>query len=272
MQRSSIAYAAIFCALFALRAPALADQNPPPPDPCGATNLLATTDRPTFGTNPCVVKAANAIIEVGYRNLSDPSLASGVYGFPNARVRAGLFDNVELVIDVPTNERLRRGVPGAQGFSDAGFGLKWEIGHTSNVVYGVAGEAVLPSGSAPFTAQSPSYNGSFQAGWGFAKHAGAGVTLGFVDQPYTASTSLPRRASTFAGAFAVGYGFTPSTKLTAEVANNRAPGAVSQTYGDLFLQQLITQRVLIDVNAGTAFNAVIGSKSHYVGGGIAVHP
>lgn len=39
--------------------------------PYGATYLLAWTDRPTFGTNPCFVKPRDAIFEAGYVNSSN---------------------------------------------------------------------------------------------------------------------------------------------------------------------------------------------------------
>src|SRR5271156_262523 len=80
----------------------------PAADPCGDTNLLATTDRPTFGTNPCVVKPQTAILEFGYRNTTVPGSpdASNLTSYPQNRTRIGLIRGVELVVDTPSGLRL----------------------------------------------------------------------------------------------------------------------------------------------------------------------
>lgn len=244
-----------------------------PKDPCGETNLLATTDRPTFGTNPCVVKAANAIFELGYTN----STVGGVNGaatttYPSARIRLGLVDRLELVVDLPTQTRVVMRGATVDGIGDLGLGLKYELGHSDKFVYGLAGEAVLPSGSFPFSVNAPSYNGSAQFGYGIAPRVGVGLTLGFANQPSNSTGTTDRRGTTFDGAFAVGVGLTPSTKITAELAHVRDVAHPAQTYGDLFLQQAIGQRYLVDINVGTAFNAIDGVKRHYVGAGLAIHP
>jgi hypothetical protein len=104
-------------------------------DPCGDTDLLATTDRPTFGTNPCVVKPGAAIVEFGNRNTttSGPS-GSNQTSYPQNRDRIGLFPQVELVLDLPSALRLTTASASVEGSSNIGTGLKYEFGYFGSFV------------------------------------------------------------------------------------------------------------------------------------------
>jgi hypothetical protein len=240
-------------------------------DPCGDTNLLATTDRPTFGTNPCVVKPATAIVEFGYRNTvtsgEDSARRSSV---PQNRDRVGLFPHVELVLDPPSVLTASGNGASITGSSNFGAGLKYEFGYFGNFVHGIAGEVVLPTGGPPFSSGLPSFNGSYQIGGGIVKNVGFNLTLGF----NTFSSPNPGggknvQSTAFAPTFILGALVAPQTKLNVEVANSSSNGlgTSGQYYGNIFLQHQFTEYFLLDVEAAQRFTIVDGRHEHYVGVG-----
>jgi hypothetical protein len=272
------------CATFVavLTAGANAEPSPPPDaaatpsasaaDPCGDSNLLATTDRPTFGTNPCAVKPQTAILEFGYRNttVSGSPGASNLSSYPQNRTRIGLIRDVELVIDTPSALRLTSGGTSLTGDSNIGTGLKWELGYFGSFVDGIAAEVVSPTASAGFTNGLPSFNGSYQIGGGIVKNVGFNLTLGFN------SFSSPNPAggknvstTAFQPTLILGGLVAPQTKLNVEVANSSSsgPGTSGQYYGNVFLQHQFAKLVLLDIEAAQRFTVVKGAHQHYFGFG-----
>jgi hypothetical protein len=252
-------------------APAAAASPVPAGDPCGDSNLLATTDRPTFGTNPCVVKPQEAIVEAGYRNTTTTgAAASHVAAFPENRDRIGLLPHLELVLDMPSELRLGANNTTIVGQSNIGTGLKYEFGYFGNFVHGIAAEVVYPTAAAPFTNGLPSFNESYQIGGGIVKNVGFNLTLGF-NSFSTPGVAGARNTSTtaFAPTFILGGLVAPNTKLNVEVANNSSngPGSGGQYFGNVFLQHQFTKAVLLDVEVEQSLATVNGAHTHYVGAG-----
>jgi len=251
--------------------PQAAAQSAPPDDPCGDTNLLATTDRPTFGTNPCVVKPQDAIVEVGYRNTTTSGAdASHVAAFPENRDRIGLVPHLELVLDLPSELRLEANNTTIVGQSNIGTGLKYEFGYFGNFVHGIAAEVVYPSASPPFTNGLPSFNESYQIGGGIVKNVGFNLTVGF-NSFSTPSAAGAKNLSTtaFDPTFILGGLVAPNTKLNVEVANNSSsgPGTSGRYFGNVFLQHQFTRAVLADVEVEQSLTTVNGVHTHYIGAG-----
>ncbi len=243
----------------------------PAADPCGDTNLLATTDRPTFGTNPCVVKPQEAIVELGYRNTTTSGAdASHVAAFPENRDRIGLLPHVELVLDLPSELRLAASGTTTVGQSNIGSGLKYEFGYFGSFVHGIAAEVVYPTASAPFTNGLPSFNESYQIGGGIVKNVGFNLTVGF-NSFATPAAAGGKNASTtaFDPTLILGGAVAPNTKLNVEVANNSSngPGSSGQYFGNIFLQHQFTRAVLVDVEVEQRLTTVNGTHAHYIGAG-----
>jgi hypothetical protein len=243
----------------------------PAGDPCGDTNLLATTDRPTFGTNPCVVKPLNTIVELGYRNTTTSGEgASRVAAFPENRDRIGLFPHVELVLDLPSELRLAANNTTTVGESNIGTGLKYEFGYFGSFVHGIAAEVVYPTASAPFSNGLPSFNESYQIGGGIAKNVGFNLTLGFNSFSTPSAVGAKNVSTTaFDPTFILGGLVAPDTKLNVEVANDSSggPGTGGQYLGNVFLQHQFTRAVLVDVEAEQSLTTRSGVHSHYIGAG-----
>jgi hypothetical protein len=251
--------------------PSAAASPVPASDPCGDTNLLATADRPTFGTNPCVVKPQAAIVEVGYRNTTTSgSGASQLAAFPENRDRIGLFPHVELVLDMPSELRLSANGTTNAGQSNIGTGLKYEFGYFGNFVHGIAAEVVYPTAAAPFTKGLPSFNESYQIGGGIVKNIGFNLTVGFNSFASPNPAGGKNLSTTaFDPTFILGGRVAPGTKLNVEVANNSSngPGTAGEYFGNLFLQHQFTKAVLIDVEVEQRLTARNGAHAHYVGAG-----
>ncbi len=240
-----------------------------PADPCGDSNLLATTDRPTFGTNPCVVKTQESVLEFGYRNtITSGTGASATSTYPENRSRFGLRPNLELVVDTPTLLRVSENGSTAFGVSNIGTGLKYEIGYFGGFVHGFAAEVVLPTGDTAFTNGHSSYNGSYQIGGGIFKNVGFNLTLGFNNS----TVQTPGHNGTvtaFAPTLIVGGKIAPDTKLNVEVAGSSANGGGTsgQYFGNVFLQHQFAKYLLLDIEAEQRLTVVSGGHQHYIGAG-----
>jgi len=241
-------------------------------DPCGDDNLLATTDRPTFGTNPCVVKDGNSNVEFGYKNTTTSGSPGGTrsVSYPEARERSGILPNLELVLDLPS--QVEFGSPAGRIGTDSNFGagLKYELGYSQNFVHGIAGEVVFPSGTA---GGFPSFNGSYQIGGSILPGLGANLTLGFntFSSPNPAGGKNVTTTS-FQPTFIVGGLVAPETKLSVEAAlsTSSGPGTSGRYFGNVFLQHQFTKNLLIDIEAAQRFTVVDRAHQHYIGAGGAI--
>jgi len=244
-------------------------------DPCGDTNLLATTDRPTFGTNPCVVKVDDVIAEFGYRNTTTVSngVNSELASYPANRTRIGFAQHLELVLDLPTDLRSNTLGSRVTGDSGIGTGLKYEFGYFGNFVQGIAGEAVYPTGSTAFSNGLPAFNGSYQIGGGIIPNVGFNLTLGFNSFSSVNPAGGKNVGTTaFQPTFILGGLVAPQTKLNVEVANisSQGPGTSGQYFGNVFLQHQVSSFFLLDVEAAQRFTVTNGSHQHYVGAGASI--
>jgi hypothetical protein len=93
-------------------------------DDCPTTKDESRTDRPDFTNSSVVVPAGSLQTENGI-NSSARDGSRFVDG-TNTRLRAGIANCLEFLVDVPTYFANVRG-PGSSGFSDVAPALKWQI-------------------------------------------------------------------------------------------------------------------------------------------------
>lgn len=115
-------------------------------DNCPSPRDQIATDRPDVTNSSIVVPKGSLQIENGI-NVSARDGSQFIDG-TNTRLRAGIADCLEFLIDVPTYFASVRG-PEASGFSDVAPAIKWQISPIPgkvdlSAVFGVA----LPTGSA----------------------------------------------------------------------------------------------------------------------------
>src|SRR3984893_2210562 len=141
-------------------------------DSCPSVKDEIITDRPDV-TNPSVVVPAGSLqIENGI-NLSARDGSRFVDG-TNTRLRAGIANCLEFLVDVPTYFANVRG-PGGSGFSDVAPALKWQISPIPgkvdlSAVFGVA----LPTGSVHIT--GPGAQPYLQFPWSWELRSGWGLS------------------------------------------------------------------------------------------------
>jgi hypothetical protein len=141
-------------------------------DSCPTTKDEISTDRPDVTNSSLVVPVGSLQIENGV-NFSVRDGGRIVDG-TNTRLRAGIANCLEFLVDVPTYFANVRG-PDRSGFSDVAPALKWQISPIPgkvdlSAVFGVA----LPSGSASIAGRGAQpylqfpWSWELRSGWGLS--------------------------------------------------------------------------------------------------------
>ncbi len=239
-----------------------------PADPC--TSLSTLVSRPTFSTAACAVKPADLLIETGYTNATTSGNgASSLVTYPQASLRVGLSRNFEFDFD-PESSAVISGYPRISGTTDSAIGVKYEIGYTSKMVYGVNVVYTLPTGSAPFTGFGDGILANANAGLTLSSALSAFASVGYNEQSagslspaaryhdvqpsLGASLSLPQSFSVFLEGFG---------------QSSTAPG-VGGRYGfDTGVQKDVGSRLQLDLNYFDYFGVQNGGHLHSIGFGAA---
>jgi hypothetical protein len=141
-------------------------------DSCPSAKDEIATDRPDVTNSSLVVPAGSLQIENGV-NFSKRDGDRFVDG-TNTRLRAGIADCLEVLVDVPTYFASVRGDEGS-GFTDVAPALKWQISPIPgkvdlSAVFGVA----LPTGSAGIAGRGAQpylqfpWSWELRSGWGLS--------------------------------------------------------------------------------------------------------
>jgi hypothetical protein len=146
-------------------------------DSCPGIGDEIATDRPDVTNSSLVVPAGSLQIENGL-NSSARDGSRFVDG-TNTRLRAGIANCLEFLVDVPTYFANVRGSEGS-GFSDVAPALKWEISPIPgkvdlSAVLGVA----LPTGSASIAGRGA--QPYLQFPWSWELHSGWGLSGMFTE-------------------------------------------------------------------------------------------
>ncbi len=253
-------------------------------DPCGgATRLLATLDRPTFGYSACVVPKGSIVLENGYQNQSQGGDSPGVattigQGFQ----RVGIADRVELDLIAPTFNRASSGGTLTTGYSDLGLGFKVELPQSGRFTYGIDGLFTAATGTGGFSMGGPSQTFNFDIAYAASPAIGVGSTLAFASAAGTFMSP-----ATTAGVTPISrlerYGYAmPSLVVTAQIPNayqfygelvgqsKIRPARGGRVLADFGLQKLLGQYLELDAEYGDSFTPVDGSRFHYIGIGAGV--
>jgi len=128
------------------------------------------TERPSFSSSPLVLATGLWQIEAGYqltRNGGSDSLKEQT--LPNALLRFGFYQNLELQLNGVGFKQTRTGGVETDGFQDFSLGIKWQINGSDAVVpIGIIASVSLPVGSSEFT--SDDYDPSIGVFW---SHSGS---------------------------------------------------------------------------------------------------
>ncbi len=228
---------------------------------CPTTREQISTDRPDVTNSSLVVPAGSLQIENGV-NFSARD-GSRVVDGTNTRLRTGIANCLELLVDVPTYFANVRG-PEGSGFSDVAPALKWQISPIPgkvdlSAVVGVA----LPTGSAGIAGRGAQPYVQFP--WSLELHGGWGLSGMFTEfiRPAEPTSKLITEAT-----FVIEKKVTERASLFVEyVGDYPANGSPAQLLNSGGLYHLTpTQQVDFHVAVGLNHNA----PSYIVGVGYSV--
>jgi len=217
---------------------------------CPTTKDEISTDRPDVTNSSLVVPTGSLQIENGV-NFSAREGSRFVDG-TNTRLRAGIANCLELLVDVPTYFANVRG-PEGSGFSDVAPALKWQISPIPgkvdlSAVVGVA----LPSGSAGIAGRGAQPYVQFP--WSWELHGGWGLSGMFTEfiRPSEPTSKLITEAT-----FVIEKKMTERASLFVEyVGDYPANGSPAQLLNSGGLYHLTpTQQVDFHVAVGLNHNA-----------------
>ena len=275
--RIAVAASALFVVFCA---PGLvAAQTPPAPstpaatpapasDPCTALSSLVS--RPTFGTAACAVKPNDILIESGYTNLTTSGTgANSAVTYPQASLRVGVAHDLEFDLDPSSIERIS-GAPTVTDTTDTSLGVKYEIGYTSKLLYGVNVLYTVNSGGPIAGSNGEGVLANFNGVWTLSPSVGVFATVGYnaqsagtrdapqryrgIDPSLGASVSLPASFS-----FALeGFG-----------QSSTAPGEGGRYGLDAAVERDLGSRVQLDINYFDDLGVQNGAHLHSIGFGAA---
>jgi hypothetical protein len=230
-------------------------------DSCPVIGDEIVTDRPDVTNSSVVVPAGSLQIENGI-NVSARAGDRFLDG-TNTRLRAGVANCLEFLVDVPTYVA-NVGGPGNSGFSDVTPALKWQISPLPgkvdlSAVLGVA----LPTGSVRIA--GPGAQPYLQLPWSWELHSGWGLSGMFTEffRPSDPASKLTTEAT-----FVIEKRVTDGVSLFAEYVGDypqNGSSAQSLNWGGLY-RLTANQQVDFHISVGLNHNA----PSYIVGVGYSV--
>lgn len=242
-----------------------------PSDPCGS--ILSIVNRPTFGTGVCTVRTGHVVLENGYTNavVTGPGGAN-VATYPQSLVRIGTFDpHLDFEVGpIAENHSRASGAP-LDGMSDLALAVKYELGYTSNAVWGIYANATIPTGAKAFSAGNAQFTGDFDWGYTIDAEFSLSGTLGFNALSGYNSGGLPQSY----------FAFIPTLELTAALPggpsqlgaeyaffSSAGPNLSSKSFIDFVYQRDFGPHVQFDVEYGFQPTVINGQRQHYCGVGL----
>ena len=234
-------------------------------DPC--TTLSNIVTRPTVTNAVCTVRPDHVEIEAGYQNMTVNGSGQTVI-YPQSLIRIGTkLRGLEVQVAPPSYERTTVGGV-ARGTTDMGYGLKYVLGATPKVYYGVQVSATVPTGQNGFSAGSTqtlySLQGSYIISPALSLFAGAqdqilavnGIHFGSFVPSLGLSASLPASFLAFGevAQFTHAIGLDTPTRT-------QYIGGIARDFG---------QRLQVDTEFGFSPTVSTG-KYHFVGAGFAYY-
>jgi hypothetical protein len=240
-----------------------------PSDPCGS--ILSIVTRPTITTSTCTVRGGHELLETGYSNTTLTGIGGGSdVSYPQAFVRVGIANHAELDITPPSFQVASLGGMKSSGWSDMGLGAKWELGYSSNAVWGVNFAITAPTGSSGFTASLPQYTGNFNWGYTLNSTFSLSGTLGFNALAGPSALNKPQQYFAFIPTLLVTGAVGSRSQLFAEYSyfSCAGPGLGSKSILDFGYQYDIGPHVQLDAEYGLQPTLINAQRQHYVGAGL----
>lgn len=262
--------ATLIAASLAIPKPASA-ANGPRALPCDTGSLRSLASRTHTKLTPCVAAPHKFILETTYYQNASRIGGTALAAYPEARIRYGVAPHWELFVDTPSEiaksgERGR----GIYTMTQTGVGAKVDFARIRNVVYSLSVEGHPPLGALANLNLVPLSDVHLSANWTAGHRREFAVETGVINYATVFHNHL--RATSLV-AISGTQTLDPLTSVTLELANQSHVyrGSRSQSSGVFSVQRMLSNRVLFNVELGTAFDASANSKPHYLGAGFTIH-
>lgn len=234
---------------------------------------MSIVTRPTVTTSVCTVRPRHVVIETGYTNATTIGAGGGqTVQYPQAFVRFGTGDpHLEFAVTPPSYATTSLGGPALGGTTDASAAVKYELGYTSNAVWGVNAQASVPSGSRAFTAGGAQYTGNVNWAYTLSSEFSLAGTFGFNSLTGFNANGVVQRYFCFIPSLEATAALPGSSQLFAEYAyfTQSGIGLSSRSLFDFGYQKDLGPHWQIDLEAGIQPTVLNGQHVHYVGAGLA---
>ncbi len=234
-------------------------------DPC--TTLSAIVTRPTVTNAVCTVRPDHVEFEAGYQNTTANGTGQTVT-YPQGLIRIGT-KLTGLEVQILTPNYVRTTVGGvAHGTTDIGAGLKYVLGSTPKVYYGVQVNATAPTGQNGFSAGGTQTLYALQGVYIISP--ALSLFAGAQDQILTSSG---RYYGSFVPSLGISASLPAAFSVYGEIAQfTHALGSGTPTRTQYIggIARDFGQRLQIDAEFGFSPTVSTG-KYHYVGAGFAYY-
>lgn len=168
---------------------------------------MSIVSRPSITTAVCTVRPHHVEVESGWDNTTTTGAGGGSLGsYGIGAIRFGTGDpHFEYLVQPPTKYVPPSGTSTTNTWGDAGFGLRKELGYTSNWLWGVNGVVTVPTGGSAYTAGGMQFTGNFNWAYTVNPVIGLAGTVGVNEL----------RAYNASGTSQSYFAFTPTLETTA---------------------------------------------------------
>jgi hypothetical protein len=265
-RRSLAAWAALLGAAAAFPSPALAAKADAP---CPAGTVKAVASPTHSRLNRCIA-AHEIVLETTYYQNASKVGGTALAAFPEARLRYGLTQRLEVFYDTPSEIAVsgERGA-GIYYMTHPGLGAHFEFARIGSVSYSFTAEGHPPLGALANLHLDPIFDSHLTANWSGTARDDFAAQAGYLNFE---TVPLHRQRSSAFGAFSLTHAVDARTWVTSEVGvqSHATWGSQSQYDGIVSVQHSLGAATLANLELGTAFNEAGNSKPHYLGFGFTV--
>lgn len=239
-----------------------------PNSACASQNAAFTEDDLSGFTSPCAAQPKTLIVETVYFQNASKVGGTALAAYPLVRLRTGIVRNLELVVD-PPSQVAESGLHGLGLYptTHLGYGLNYTMHATSRFASGVGIEVVPPNSRFQVDARQPKYIFDFTAGYRVGRRATLSA-MATGSSSHLVGFGRIAPSATVRFAYDAGHRTQISTGFGARVV---ARGNVTQSYGDIAVNEVLHKNITWAIGLGTAFNPVRNAKAHYLASGFNFH-
>ena len=266
--------AAVFlaCAGQALAIDHAAPKGPPPAHAVCDGTLRALANTTHARMTPCLVRRGSVVVETMYYQNASSVGGTALAAYPEATVRIGLADRLEIFVDAPSDvAKSGENGLGVFYFTHPGFGLKAQLSSSSTFASSFSVETRPQLHALAHLSLLPMADATLTGSW-MLHHSN--IVLSAQTGAFLFRQRGMEHQQRAAATFAVGI-TAPILRRTWMTLQLRSVSAAAmhsgaQSMGTMSIEHEIGRNVLANLQLGTAFNAAGHSKAHYLGIGFTI--